>query len=453
MDAAKAKAFLQRKEGSTSVYEHLTEVLLKLITEQPDNALAAFEQLSAQVKGGSFPAMGAGDRAGGQAAAAELQSAQSARLTALAGLFKTPAGEEEGSGPGEPVQDLTDEANYLEWAGVSLGRTETFRMHLALKHLSAKQPVKNLRFFGKVFGTKADYYIAEGVCEPGEDEAEDAKDALGNLIQKTGEGPNKFTYFVCHGVGQPWTKLPRATPHQLIVARQIRRFFSGDLSAPVGGHPPFPGTEANYLRAQIALISAGTAIAPSGVFTAVEGDENGAIQANEEEFTAPDLTSPDSWVHIALDINKIGRTKPNPPKTDDAGEEVADPDAPEPSAPLKSIAEDAPVEEGAEEGGGAWDVRSVPASGVPEGESTGLVVVRSLRWPGAATVGVGKKFTSLYVGWGHEVALKPYAPALPPALPAEYDFAAEDKAVKEKADVTKDPDEGKAAEGEGEGEE
>jgi radial spoke head protein 4A len=448
MDFAKAKALLQRKEGSSSVYDHLTEVVLKLLTEQPDNALAALEQLSAAVKGSS--AAGS-DRVGGQAATAEVSAARTAYLNSQAALFKAPGGEEEGASAGEPVQDFTDEGNYLEWAGVSFGRSENFRIHLALKHLASKFPAKNLRFFGKILGTKADYYVAEGVMDAGEDEADDAKDALGNGIQKTGDGPNKFTYFVTSAIGGAWTKLPPVTPHQVVVARVNRRLLTGDLSAPVGGHPPFPGSEANYLRALIALISAGTAIAPSGVFTAVDGDENGAIQANEEEFEAPDLTQPESWVHTALALNALGRTRPNPPKTDDEGNEVPDENAPEPSAPLKPIAEDPPLTEEAE-GNGSWEVRTCPAaSGMAEGQTSSLVVVRSLRFPGAFTVGIGKKFTSIYVGNGHEVVLKAYQPSLPPTLPAEYDFTAESTVVKEKADVATDPDAGKAAEGEGEG--
>lgn len=450
MDFAKAKAFLQRKEGSASLYDHLTEVVLKLVSEQPDNALAVFEQISAAVKSTTFPALGKGERAGGQAAAAELAAARSAFLNAQAALFKAPAGDEEGSGGGEPVQDFTDESNYLTWAGVSFGATESFRIHLALKHLSAKfQGVKNLRFFGKLLGTKADYFVAEGIMDASGDEEEGAKDALGNVIQRTGEGPNKFTYFVTPAIGQAWTKLPNVTPHQIIVARQIRRFLSGDLSAAVSGHPPFPGNESNYLRALVALISAGTAIAPSGVFTAVDGDENGAIEPNAEEFEAPDLTSPDSWVHTDLSLNVLGRTKANPPKTDDEGNEIPDENAPEASAPLKSIGEDAPVSESEEEGGGSWDIRTCPsASGLQEGENGSMVVVRSLRFPGAFTVGIGKKYTSVYIGYGHEVSLAPLQPSLPAALPTEFDFTKGETLIKEKDDVIADPDAGKPAEGE-----
>ena len=423
------------------MYDHLTEVVLKLVSDQPDAALAVLESISAQVKGASFPAQAPAHRVGGEAAAAEAHAARGGYLSAQAALFGAPKPNEEGGATGEAVQDFTDESAFLEWAGVSFGKTGNFRLHLSLKHLAAKFPTaKNLRLFGKLLGTAHDYYVAEAVMDAPEGEEDGAKDALGNLIQKTGEGPNKYTYFVCNGVGLPWTRLPQVTPHQVSAARQVRRFLSGDLAAPVQGHPPFPGAEANYLRALVALIAAGTSVAPAGVFQAVDGDESGAIEPVAEDAAGdvPDLSSLDSWVHTGLALNVLGRTKPNPPKMNDAGEEVPDENAPEPSAPLKPISEDAPLAEG--EGGGSWEVRAGPVTGLPEGEAPkGVTVLRSLRFPGAVTVGIGKKSTSLYVGYGHEVSLKAYAPALPPKLPEEYDFTAEDKRVKEKSDVTVEP--------------
>jgi hypothetical protein len=159
-----------------------------------------------------------------------------------------------------------------------------------------------------------------------------------------------------------------------------------------------------------------------------------------------------SWVHTSLELNRLGRTKPNPPPINDEGEEVPDPDAPEPSAPLRPAAEDPPVSE-EEEGAGSWDVRPAVTTGVPEGEAPGVVVLRSLRWPGAFTVGhSAKKYASVYVGWGLEVVTAPFQPALPPAPQVEYAFTESDKLVVEQADVVKDPQEGKEAE-EGDGDE
>lgn len=441
MDVAKAKALLMKEEGGSSVYQHLTELVMKLITEQPDNALASFEALSTAVKGRGFPDFGAGGGSAGAAAAAELAAARGALLGATVATFRAPAADDSGAGgPGEPVQNLTEEANFLEWGGVGLGRTEAFRLHLALKHLAARFPARNLRWWGRLFGRRGDYLVAEGVCEAEGEEGDEDRDALGNAIQRTGDGPNKFTYFVTPALGQPWVRLPRVTPHQLTAARALRRYLTGDLAAEVAGHPPFPGSELNYLRAVLSLVSAGTAIAPAGAFTAVEGDETGAIEPNAEEYEAPDLSAPEGWVHTALDINALGRTRRNPPVVGADGEEVPDEGAPEPSAPLKGLGEDAPVDEGAAEGGGAWDVKPCPVLGLSEGEAAGgPVAVRSLRWPGAVTVGQGKKFTSAYVGWGLPVSTAPYQPPLPVPIPQQYAYLAEETRLVEQKDVTVDP--------------
>lgn len=443
MDLAKTKALLMKQEGGSSLYEHLVQLMLKVVVEQPDNALSNFEALSAGLRAKSFPdgSAGGGGGAAGAASSGELAAARAALLAAQLAVFKAPVADEEGSGgPGEPVQDLTGDAALLEWGGVGFGRTEAFRTHLALKHLAAKFPVKGLRWWGRLFGRGGDYIVAEGAMDAVEEEGDEDKDALGNAIQKTGDGPNKFTYFVCSGFGAPWTRLPRVTPHQLTAARALRRYLTGDLAAPVPGHPPFPGNETNLLRATIALISADTLLAPAGSLVAVEGDEGGAVEPNGEEWEAPDLSGADGWVHAALEINALGRTRPNPPVMDAEGNEVPVEGAPEPSAPLKGVGEDPPVDEAAAEGGGAWLFAACPVSGLAEGEApAGPFVAKSLRWPGAVTVGMGKKSAGAYVGWGLPVATKPYQPALPAAPPAVFNYAEDAQRVAEQKDVTVDP--------------
>lgn len=44
--------------------------------------------------------------------------------------------------------------------------------------------------------------------------------------------------------GTEWKLLPNATPAQIVVARQIRKFLTGRLDAPVVSYPPFPGMRA-----------------------------------------------------------------------------------------------------------------------------------------------------------------------------------------------------------------
>lgn len=61
-------------------------------------------------------------------------------------------------------------------------------------------------------------------------------------------------------------KLPIVTPAQISQARLIRHFFTGDLDHEIASYPAYPGTEKNYLRAQIARISATTHVSPAGKF-------------------------------------------------------------------------------------------------------------------------------------------------------------------------------------------
>lgn len=64
-------------------------------------------------------------------------------------------------------------------------------------------------------------------------------------------------YYVCNNVGDEWIQLPDVTPKQIRVARQIYKSFTGNLNEPIVTYPEFDGCEINYLRAQIARISAG----------------------------------------------------------------------------------------------------------------------------------------------------------------------------------------------------
>jgi len=120
--------------------------------------------------------------------------------------------------------------------------------------------------------------------------------------------------------------LPNVTPAQITVARQIKKFFTGRLNAPVVSYPPFPGSEAEYLRAQIARISAGTQISPIGYYTFDEdGDEDEEARANfivNEDFepkTRQELAdgSLAGWAHHVQALLPQGRAKwvnPDPPK-------------------------------------------------------------------------------------------------------------------------------------------
>ncbi|KAI1903749.1 hypothetical protein AGOR_G00030420 [Albula goreensis] len=281
------KAFMLKSstKSNLNLYDHLVRVLTKVMDERPENAVDVLEDLSYEVK-----------RAGlrdTQSTLRDIPPTPAAHLLAeqQRALF-TRAGGEEAEQEEElvetPLPNLAELSFYLEQAGVGLGREETQRVHLALKQLVDTQPLQRCRFWGKILGTAANYLVAEVEYREGEEEEEEntqeegaedeekeggARDndeeqeeaeAIDPLPESTYKPPpvvpkeesrtgaNKFTYFVCREPGFPWIRLPPVTPAQITVARQIRRLFTGNLDAPVVTYPPFPGNEANYLRAQIA---------------------------------------------------------------------------------------------------------------------------------------------------------------------------------------------------------
>ena len=121
-----------------------------------------------------------------------------------------------------------------------------------------------------------------------------------------GTGANKFVYYVCKEPGLPWVKLPSVSPVQIVFARQIPKFFTGKLDSPIESYPPFPGNEANYLRAQIARISAATQVSPQGFFQTVEESDEEDEEPQDSYEVNPDFEgipaaqmaqSRSNWVH------------------------------------------------------------------------------------------------------------------------------------------------------------
>lgn len=114
-------------------------------------------------------------------------------------------------------------------------------------------------------------------------------------------------------------RLPLVTPAQILVARQVKRYFTGMLDAEVKSNPVFPGLEINLLRAQIARISAGTQVSPIGFYTfdnEEEEIEEDALQENYIEnvdyvpLRLKELcdNSFSNWVHHTNHILPQGRT-------------------------------------------------------------------------------------------------------------------------------------------------
>ncbi|KAL5020623.1 hypothetical protein ScPMuIL_002295 [Solemya velum] len=362
-----------------------------------------------------------------------------------------------------PLPDVMRNAYYFEQIGAGLQSQEFFRVSLALADIVEQYSVQKIRFWGKIIGTRSNYYIAEADFLEGESENEESddeteeenddgtpsdddtvgKDEMKPIYKKPvkiqeeplGTGLNRKIYFVCSQLGQAWCKLPPVTPAQIEVARNIRHLFTGRLDTVVVSYPPFPGTERNYLRAQIARISSATQVSPLGLFKfdEEEGEEEAygdrdvpTLDREFEGMPMSQLVDPGvaSWCHHTPYILPQGRVtwfNPQQPDEEEEGEENEEeernePDEPEPEEGpplLTPCSEDESTEDNP-----SWTTR-LSSKFIPEYAIAGIY---SSTWPGACAFAAdrGKIFGNIYVGWGIKRLDLPFNPALPLAPCDEF---------------------------------
>lgn len=101
----------------------------------------------------------------------------------------------------------------FEWAGVSFGEEETYKLQKAMKRLAMLSGASRLRFWGKILGIQKDYWIIEGVLDGAEEESSHWSQ------EKRGEGVNKHVYWVNDNLLEDWIQLPDVTPQQIVAAR------------------------------------------------------------------------------------------------------------------------------------------------------------------------------------------------------------------------------------------
>jgi len=361
------RAFLadpcEQPDGRTkSVVDHLSALLLKLLEERPTDALSLFEQASAEVK--TLRKGGAVD----EPARPHANISWAKIIEAQRGPPPEPVEGEEAAEPeveraigeegGLRITNLVQEAAMFDAAGVGGGitRLNALGLFLGMRKLANKEPVKSVRLFGKIMGLQRDYLICE--CEynddyeepapeegeaeePAEGEDEGAVKAPVIKMEDPKTGVNTYVYYVAgwlddartHDLNN-WTKLPHARPECLMVARKIKKFFVGNLEAPVESYPPFPGNEADYLRCQIARIVAGASLCLTGVFVLdPEAEEGGPLfKLNEKDeegngcfkiMSASVLDDADKWEHNPLYpsiLSGMGRCKE--PEVDPLDDEI-----------------------------------------------------------------------------------------------------------------------------------
>lgn len=419
-----ATGILQKGNEEGNVFDHITNVVLTILQEKPDDALSSFENLSMSAKGTA--SNGLQTIASIRPPAKYIHEAQlkwSADSLRLLGATNELA---------EGVQNLYEDSLLLQSAGVNIKSEELFFLQCSMQNLVARQaetddPINKIRFWGKLLGCRgADYSVFE--CECGSEV--DVPDNMTPGMEGR-EGVNKYTYFVyCKG---KMTKLPHIREQHIVIARQTHKFLTGDLNVDVSGYPPFPGKEAHYVRALIAQISSDTKVAPRNFF---EKDEETAeiIPKFEAEEDGPDPLTPEeatdlsAWSHFEMHINTMGRMTAAPQVENNEGEMETDMRYEE--------AENSEVRAtlgGLQEEDELWKVLTYPFS---NSGNDSMSIVKSLRWPGGVAIApVGKlKFTNCYVGYGIPSLAVRYTPPPLPSLQGEYS-----EVLMESTDITDAP--------------
>lgn len=498
------------------LWRHLTAVLGNLLMERPEDPIHLFERVSNYVAQGKL-VPDVDRKAQYEGKGKRLVKLQQHPSTEWAQKFvhhvyppakeKKPAEdgeaepEEEEEVPEDKGQlpDILAEASAFQWCGVGLVEAEAYRVMIGLKRLLDKEPLASIRFWGKIYGTRNDYLIAEAEVDPdrvqeeeeaagGDAEGEEGEEApKANILHKgkpppvvppeaKGTGSNKYVYYVATAPElTQWTKLPDLVPGWVVAARVIKTYFTGDLDAPVAAHPPFPGVERHYLRAQIARITHSCTVAPRLMFSltdppAAEEEEEGAekkkkrytVDAWEEipEITPteppaeddeeavnfavwtqgfPDdaLLQLDNWVHFlpAL-LQSQGRAslwKPEEEEDEETGDGDAEVEKPPPPPPeqipprLGDLAHDRKLRfpHHSQPAFAPWTVRKAFPL-LSSGQS--LYLLSSLLWPGAYTFaktqdGVrGATYANIYIGHGvkRDSRAHLFAPRLPKFQTQEY---------------------------------
>ena len=419
------------------LFTHITEIINRIIAHHKYDAYQKFEEISLLIKKTQLNYKNAKtkddvDRLYDATANAELEK----YVNSLRDLLndKIPLSPDDKAIVSKThkcaIGDFLEKSKMLQWAGISFGDEETYRIYKSMNKLAILTGAKSMRFWGKFFARKRDYYVIEGEVDYFEELA------LPYHFEPRGKGVNKNVYWVTTSLLDDWIQLPDANPDHLKAAKMFKHnnhILSGDLNAVVNTNPPFTGKERHFLRTQIARISHATTLCPKGL---VEPDEEKEGELKyAEEFNLPgtaELNSTEAWCHHYPNILNAGRIthlRPQGIPDDEADEILAKLEEEDKVLEkLMGINEDVPIPP-LESAYLLKVVGDDQPYNPDEGEEGNVIysanVIKSLKWPGAYTVAYGGSYMNIYLGHGLKYGDKSYYPITPPEIMKDPDEKAE----------------------------
>ena len=252
------KVLKKKLSGEQNIYDHVVQVIDRIVRSCPDKAVERFEEISYLVKQHNQSRLESFvrcfDKRDYACHCKDMAQSTEASIEELRKLFTSSApvadaDGEEAAGSSGPVlglvQDLTAlNKHVFNQAGVELGEYGSLVLQKSLKQLGAQAEARSLRFWGKISGYENDYYIVEAF-DP-KNLPEDTRPEGG---EARGVGVNEYTYYASNFAKGPWVALPDLNPEDLESARQIKVGFSGNLERAIVTNPFYFKQEKYYLRA------------------------------------------------------------------------------------------------------------------------------------------------------------------------------------------------------------
>ena len=309
------------------------------------------------------------------------------------------------------MEDVLQQSKLFEWGGISFSDEEWYKIRMAMKKILIENDCEFLRFFGKIYGSKSDYYIIQGLLK-----TYPMKNPPVHVESKGNEGINRYTFWVSNSVLESWYELPEITHEQLVISRRFKYMLTGDLNRKVKSFVSFPGKEMHLLKCQIVRILHSSCIVPKGYYKMSENFKDqleGKVTEIDEEFKSPsfdEMKAPEgeNWVHEHAYIYPSGK--------------VIDPSVEAQVDRLKGINEDEgyKVKEGEGENVNEIDLKywkvKVVGDQIIHNRTNGdpithaVVLIQNRRWPGTLTVWKEEKFANIYVGYGIKAIGENYYP-------------------------------------------
>lgn len=537
-DFRTAKLILSENSQDTgdSLYDHLVAIIKRTLDERPPNVVDYFEDYSRQIREQRYKIS---EKHLHETYIEPIRLLSAKKILALLTEITTSSTslddelkQSHSTNDENPEENDDEELHtplitdimqlkyYWSLAGIGLPQDKVFLLSCCIEKLKLLPIVRKCRFWGEMFGTTANYYIAEVDLTEMEIENRrtteitlnpeqlstniiESNESVKSLELSTkqsayppkpiplelmplrptksddnfqqpalpqskykpphevpaeicGIGLNRKTYFVCNQLGDEWQELPPVTSAEIVAARKLKKFFTGNLDASLNStFPVFYGREENFLRATIARITASTFVAPIGFYRKITGDDDDddETDSNDDESSTknndkdiePDndyqplkideLIKSSNWIHCRPHILSQGRVnwfniKDMDEKKDDNSKDESDDDADD----VDSENEDEESEIKQEIGPALftpcskdktveliipWTIRWTNQI---QCNKDAIVIMQSNLWPGAVSLAItGQRVHDcLYIGWGQKFVTRNYSPSSVPQMQNEW---------------------------------